>query len=218
MKLVTFQSGEAFEILKKAGVLRVDESKIDFPRYERPYNFIVKSMLSRCIKPAAGQGYPLWAWAKCGAHIGPKKIPNKTHKVQNKVKITFEKKDSDVLISDYMAYSFILSGQIVPKTRAEYEHFEQELIRLGISKDALKAWVRGQDNSKIPAPKIEATWKNIFDLKSNVYQCCFWELKLDEIIRVDKLEDRDYLYGSMNAVRADGTRPDWKQKYMRFLR
>lgn len=218
MKLVTFQSVEAFDILNKKGVLVTDERCIDFPRYKEPYDFIVKNMLEKGLRPSEGEKYPIWAWVKCGAHIGPKKIPNKAHKLQNKVKIIFEKENSDVLVSDYMAYSYILSGQIVPKTKADYVRFEEDLEIWGISKEELKAWVRGENNSKIPVQKIRETWKNIFNLKSNVYQGCIWQIRKEEIMDVDRLEDDSYLYGSMNAVRTDGTRPDWKQRYLKFLK
>jgi hypothetical protein len=36
--------------------------------------------------------------------------------------------------------------------------------------------------------------------------------------KVEILDDPNYLYGSMNAKRKDGSRPDWKKMYLRFLK
>ena len=216
MKLVTFQTKKALEILQKTGVLRADVSKIDLKKYGMPYEYIVKNM-KKLIKPEKNEHYPLWAWAKCGASIGPSKKKNFEGRKQDLVKITFEKPDNEVFLTDYMAYSFILSGHIVPKTKTEYKQFLQKMNgRL----DALKGYVRQDKTGKGVAkvfPEIEKTWARILNLKSNVLQACVWNIKLSEVKKIEKLNDCRYLYGSMNHKRADGSRPDWKKRYLAFL-
>ena len=133
------------------------------------------------------------------------------------VKITFEKPDNEVLLSDYMAYSFILSGHIVPNTKTEYKKFLQQNTLL---LDALKGFVRQDKSGKGAAklfPKIKKTWARIFNLKSTVHQACVWNIKMSEVKKIEKLSDGRYLYGTMNAKRMDGTRPDWKKRYLDFL-
>lgn len=220
MKLITFQPIEAFKKLKKTGILRSNPTPfIDMQKYQIPYNYIIQKMLKSKLAGHNGEEYPVWAWAKCGGTISPKKRKNPNHKKQNLVKITFIKPDNEVLLSDYMAYSCILSGHIVPRTKQEYESFLKNLERINISLDDLKSFVRcKKTNSQTEKEmtKIQKTWHRIFDLKSNVHQACVWHIKASEIQKVEVC-DSNYLYNSMNPLRADGTRPNWKEKYLKFI-
>ena len=216
MKLITFQTKSALAVLKKTGVLRTDADKIDLKKYGVPYKYIVENM-KKHIKPGKGESYPLWAWAKCGASISPKKRKNFDGRKQDLVKITFEKPAKEVFLTDYMAYSFILSGHIVPKTKAEYRQFLQKMDgRLQALKDYVRQDKTGKSVAKL-FPEIEKTWARILNLKSNVHQACVWNIKMSEVQKIEPLNDRRYLYGSMNHKRADGSRPDWKKRYLDFL-
>ena len=217
MKLITFQTKEALATLQKTGILRADVACIDLKKYGVPYDWIVQEMKKKKICPKKGEKYPLWAWAKCGSSIAPPKKKNYSGKKQKLVKITFEKPNDEVLLSDYMAYSFILSGHIVPKTKIEYKQFLQ---KMGASLDALKAFVRKDKGGKSVAklfPAIQKTWSRMFTLKSNVRQACVWNIKLSEVKKIEILNDPAYIYGTMNAKRCDGSRPDWKKRYLKFL-
>ncbi len=217
MKLITFQTKEALSVLQKTGILMTDTSYMDMKKSAIPYNWIVQEM--KKIRPQNGEKYPIWAWAKCGAFTAPRKRKNYFGTQQKKlVKITFEKPDNEVLLSDYMAYSFILSGHIIPKTKAEYRKFLQKMSDL---LPALKGFVRQDENGKTVArlyPKIEKTWSRMFHLKSNVWQACVWNIKKSEVIKIEVLNDPKYLFGSMNPKRKDGTRPNWKKAYLKFLK
>lgn len=221
MKLVTFQTKKALAILKKKSVLCADEAYINLKKYGFPYDWMVHEMKRRKICPKNRENYPLWAWAKCGASIAPPKRKNIFDVKQELVKITFEKSDDEVLISDYMAYSFLLNGHIVPKTKAEYKQFLKEIGEKGISSENLKAFVRKEKQSQKVVglfPKIKKTWARIFDLKSPMRQACVWNIKMSEILKIETLNDPKYIYGTMNAKRADGSRPDWKKRYLQFLK
>ena len=116
-----------------------------------------------------------------------------------------------------MAYSFILSGHIIPQTKEEYRKFLQ---KMSDSLPALKGFVRQDESGKTVAelfPKIKKTWPRMFRLKSNVWQACVWNIKKSEVIKIEVLNDQKYLFGSMNPKRKDGTRPDWKKSYLKFL-
>ena len=118
-----------------------------------------------------------------------------------------------------MAYSCILSGHIVPHTKQEYERFLKDLNQEGIPLEDLKALVRSKEatpKAKKEFKKIQKNWDRIFDLKSNVHQACVWHITLDEVQKIEKC-DPDYLYNSMNPLRPDGTRPNWKIRYLKFL-
>ena len=218
MKLVTFQTKEALTVLQKDGVLITDSSHIDLKKYGVPYEWMVYEMKKRKILPQEGEKYPLWAWAKCGSSIGPQKKKNINHVMQNLVKIVFDKPDNEVFLSDYMAYSFILNGQIVPKNKKEYSNFLKRMEDQGVSLEDLKQSVRHQKiKPSIPIHGIQKTWKRIFDLKSYVLQACVWNIKMSEVIAIDTLNDKRYIYGTMNAKRLNGSRPDWKKEYLKFL-
>ena len=220
MKLITFQTKEAWAILQEKGILTANPSYIDLQKYSVPYDWIVKAMKEQKILPQNKEKYPLWAWKKCGRFMAPPKRKNIHHISQDIVKITFEKNADEVLLSDYMAYSFLLSGLIVPKTHQEYNDFFDELKRKNISLNDLKNFVRNQEAPSSVCklfPKIQKTWPRIFDLKSDVHQACIWNIKITEVQKVEIPTDSNYLYGTMNALRANGTGPNWKEKYLEFL-
>lgn len=221
MKLITFQPVEALKELEKNAVLKSNPAPfIDMSKYQMPYQFVIQKMLKAKIAGHDGEKFPIWAWAKCGNSICPKKRKNLNHKKQNKVKITFIKPDDEVLLSDYMAYSCILSGHIVPNTKDEYEAFLKDLEQEGIALEDLKALVRSKEADPVAKKEfkeIQKTWDRIFDLKSNVHQACIWHIKADEIQKVEILNDKRYLYGALNTPNTKGIRPDWKKRYLKFL-
>ncbi len=221
MKLITYQTKDALKSLQKKGILVTDVSYMNSKKSEVPYSWLVGEMKRHKISPKNGELYPIWAWAKCGATIAPRKKKNYFKTQQKKtVRITFEKPDTEVFLSDYMAYSFILSGHIVPKTIYEYQHFLKKIPQDGISLESLKQFVRREISDvqlEKAVEKIKKTWPRIFDLKSSVIQACVWHIKLSEVVKIEILNDSDYLYGSMNTKRKDGSRPNWKKKYLTYL-
>lgn len=220
MKLITYQTPEALANLKKTGILITDVSYMTSQKYVVPYDFLVGKMKQK-IQPLKGEQYPIWAWTKCGASIAPRKKKNYFGTQQKKlVRITFEKPDKEVFLSDYMAYSFILSGHIVPKTVSEYHQFFKKMEQEGLSMEDLKSYVRSESRDvkvKKAIEKIQKTWPRIFDLKSSVIQACVWHVKLEEVVKIEMMNDTNYLYGTMNSKRLDGSRPNWKKKYLRYL-
>ena len=118
-----------------------------------------------------------------------------------------------------MSYSFVLNGQIVPKDKNEYIKFLKQIDGWGISLEDLKKSVRHQNTkANIPCDEIQKSWERIFDLKSYIHQACVWNIKTEDVKNVEILENPSYLYGTMNAKRQDGTRPDWKKVYLTFLK
>ena len=95
----------------------------------------------------------------------------------------------------------------------------QRLEPKGITLEDLKALVRSKEapqKARKEFKEIQKTWNRIFDLKSNVHQACVWHIKADEIQKIEKC-DSNFLYNSMNPLRSDGTRPDWKKRYLKFI-
>ena len=186
MKLITFQTRKALDTLQNTGILTAEVPYIDLQKYGVPYNWMVNEMKNKNINPQNKEEYPLWAWAKCGASIAPKKRKNITGEIQDVVKIVFEKADKDILLSDYMAYSFLLNGHIVPQNQQEYKKFLDEMERQNISLEELKNFVRSKyvkQNTIKQFSEIQKTWKRIFNLKSRVYQACVWNIKMSEVLK-----------------------------------
>ena len=97
MKLITFQTEDALKVFQRDGILKANLDHIDLQKYGVPYDWVVCEMKKRKILPEYAEQYPIWAWAKCGSSIGPKKKKNINQTTQKLVKIVFEKPDNEVL-------------------------------------------------------------------------------------------------------------------------
>ena len=118
MKLVTFQSLEALEFLNKYGYLETDEQYIEKDKVGYAYSWIIDKM-NENISNQHNTKYPLWCWVKCYNGICPPKIKGK--KVDGfDVKITFNKNENDVFITDFRRYSFLLNNMYISKDINEY--------------------------------------------------------------------------------------------------
>ena len=84
MKLVTFQSLDAFYELKSKGILTVPNSlsNANSKKYNIPYYFMIEEMKRKL--PDSVSRYPLWAWEICGAFIATRKRKNTLH-IQQKI-------------------------------------------------------------------------------------------------------------------------------------
>lgn len=57
--------------------------------------------------------FPIWCWVKCYNFISPPK--RKGNKISGfDVKITFNKDEEEVLVTDYRRYSFVLNSKYIP--------------------------------------------------------------------------------------------------------
>lgn len=169
--------------------------------------------------------YPLWCWVKFKNTICPPK-----HKGEStngfKVKITFNKAKEEVLITDYRRYSFLLNNLYIPKSLKDKKKFDQELLKYKITNEELKAFMR---KDKYPTHrtdkpyldvcrKIRKSFDDCITEKSDVLQGCFWRLSLEEVEKIEILNDTNYVYGSFNYLRSNGKRFDWQKDFYRKLK
>ena len=78
------------------------------------YKWVLNKMNERIPNPN-NVDYPLWCWVKCYNGICPPKKKGK--RVEDfDVKITFNKKEKDVFITDLRRYSFLLNNTYIPNS------------------------------------------------------------------------------------------------------
>ena len=224
MKLVTFQTNEAVKYLFEKGYLECDEKKINIEKVGPTYRWIIEKMNEKIDNPNKTR-YPLWCWVKCYNGICPPKKKGK--RVEGfDVKITFNKKEKDVFITDFRRYSFLLNNIYIPNTLKEKEEFDKELEKFKITKEELKAYVRPDKYSEHRTDKdyidvcnkIKNTFDRCITKNSDVLQGCIWKINLSEIEKIEILKDDGYVYGSLNYVRSNGKRIHWINDYYKKMK
>jgi len=224
MKLVTFQSLEAVKDLFKKGYLECDKTKINLDKVGYAYNWIIEKM-NKSIKNDYKIEYPVWCWVKCYNGICPAK--RKGEKVPNyDVKITFNKKQEDVFITDFRRYSFLLNNMYIPNNINDKINFDNKLKKYNITDEDLKSYVRFDkykthrtDDKFI---EICNEIKNSFDKcithDSDILQGCVWRINLDEIEKIEILNNDGYRYGAINYIRSNGERINWIEDYYKKIK
>lgn len=223
MKLVSFQSMDAFKELTVKGYLEAKEMFIDMEKMQPTYDWIIEKM-SEKIPNEYHAEYPLWCWVKFKNGICPPKHKGKPVKGFD-VKITFNKPEEDVFVTDFRKYSFVLNNSYIPDNLQDKEMFEQELRAYNITSEELKAVVRTdifassrKDKEFIDiCQKIRKSFDKCIDRESDVLQGCIWRINLDEVEKIEFLTDSNYCYGSFNYVRTNGNRFNWIEDYYRQL-
>lgn len=224
MKLVTFQSMDAFKELVDKGYLETNKSFIDIEKMGPTYAWVLEKMNEQ-VPSKYNAPYPLWCWVKFKNGICPPKhkgIPVKGFDV----KITFHKSKEDVFITDFRRYSFVLNNMYIPDDSHDKEIFEQKLKKYGITTEELKAVVRPDKFSEHRTDqefldvcsKIRKSFDKCINEDSDVLQGCIWRIYLEEVEKVEFLTDTEYTYGSFNYVRNNGKRFDWIEDFYRRLK
>lgn len=224
MKLVTFQSMEALKDLANKGYLECDESKINIEKAGTTYSWVLEKMNKRINNPEKTK-YPIWCWVKCYNNICPPKHKGEPVEAFD-VKITFNKSKEDVFITDFRRYSFLLNNIYIPTSIEDKENFDEKLKKYNITLEELKAYVR-KDKYNVHRTdkeylKICQEIKNSFERciteDSDVLQGCVWRININEIERIEILNDKEYRYGSLNYVRKNGKRINWQQDFYKKLK
>ena len=224
MKLVTFQTLEAVNDLFKKGYLECNKSKINMEKVGPTYKWVINKMNEKVLN-SNEVDFPIWCWIKCYNGICPPKKKGK--RVDHfDVKITFNKDENDVFITDYRRYSFLLNNIYIPNTLNEKEEFDKKLKKYNITKEDLKAYVRKDKYKECRSDEgfinickeIEKTFDRCITKDSDVLQGCVWKINLNEIEKIEILKDDGYCYGSLNYIRSDGKRINWQKDYYKLLK
>ena len=223
MKLISFQSMDAFKELVDKGYLEANEKFIDTEKMGYASDWVVEKM-NEYVPNEYSIQYPLWCWVKFKKGICPPKHKGEPVKGFD-VKITFHKAKDDVFITDFRKYSFLLNNIYIPDSLQDKEAFDRELKAYNITGEALKAVVRADKYSSHRTDrefmqvcqKIRKSFDKCISEESDVLQGCVWRINLDEIEKIEFLTDTDYRYGSFNYVRSNGKRFNWIKDYYRRL-
>lgn len=224
MKLVTFQTFDALKSLINTGELICDKKYIDLEKVGPTYQWIVEKM-KETIPNDTNASYPIWCWVKCFNGICPPK--HKGEKVDGfDVKITFNKPEKDVFITDFRRYSFLLKNIAIPNSLKEKNQFLEKIKKLNITLEELQMYVRpdkykSHRNDEVYlklCEEIKKTFDRCITKDSDILQGCVWDIKLSEVEKIEILPNDGYRYGSLNYVRSNGKRIDWQKDYYKLLK
>lgn len=224
MKLITFQSLDAVRDLFEKGYIECDKNRVNLKKMGKTYEWITKKMNEQIDNPH-NACYPLWCWVKCYNSICPPK--RKGDKIEGfDVKITFNKDENEVFITDFIRYSFLLNNTYIPNNNEERNLFDKKLKEYNITKEELKAYVRKDKYKECRTDRdflnicdeIENTFDRCITKDSNILQWCVWRISLSEIDKIELIKDEDYTYGSVNYIRSNGKRMDWQEQYYKHLK
>ena len=223
MRLVTFQSFDFLKTLFDKGYLECDSKKINLNKVGYAYDWIVEKM-NETVKNSCDVSYPIWCWVKCYNGICPKRRKGK--KVEGfDVKITFNKDEKDVFITDFRRYSFLLNNIYIPSNISDLKKFDSILKKNNISNEDLKKYVRRDKYNNCRNDKeflevcsiIRKSFDKCVTKNSDILQGCVWRIYLEEIEKIEIL-DNDYICGSLNYVRSNGERFNWINDYYKLLK
>ena len=224
MRLVTFQSIEALKFLNDNGYLICDDSHAPNDKYSSSYKFIIDNM-NKNVNNNDNIKYPSWCWVKCYDGICPPVVKGK--RVEGfDVKITFNKNEKDVFITDYRRYSFLLKNLYISDSIEDKLKFDKKLEENNISLEDLKAFVRKDIYNSHRTDKefleickeIEKSFSKCITNDSDVLQGCVWKINKEDIESIEILSKDDNVYGSLNYVREDGKRFDWVNDFYNRLK
>lgn len=224
MKLVTFQTFDACKELINKGYLECNEKFINLEKAGPTYLWVLEKM-NENISNDNNTKYPLWCWVKFKNGICPPK--HKGEPVTGfDVKITFKKDKKDIFVTDFRRYSFLLNNIFIPNNKKDKEKFNKLLKKYNITNDDLKAYVR-PDKFKTHrtdkeylniCEKIRKSFDKCITTDSDVLQGCIWRINLNEVEKIEFLNDTNYRYGSFNYVRSNGKRFDWIKDFYKNLK
>lgn len=198
MKLWTIQSEEAYQLLQKNGFLRGDRSCIMEKTFIPAYDWLVGEMSKRVGTPPDDESYPIWAWYQWEGKRKRRDLRRGGYAERGTplVQLTIEIPDESVLLSDFDEWTYPLSFWYLPLTEQENKEFEAEYEKDGFDfQDMINLRISDRRMEKYHE-RIIQSWQRIFDIwKEATYsgypldqksiQATFWELRIDQVLKVE---------------------------------
>lgn len=224
MKLITFQPIEAVKDLFDKGYLQCNKDFIDLNKARFVYDWVVEKM-NQNVKNTYGVEYPIWAWAKCFNGIcPPKHIGTPIDSFQ--VKITFNKSDDEIFLTDFRRYSFVLHNTYIPSSLKDKERFDNYLKENKITDEELEAYMRPDKYDNVRndgkylnvCKEIRKSFDRCITRDSDILQACVWRINLSDVEKIEFLNDDEHIYGSLNYKRSNGKRINWRKEFYKSLK
>ncbi len=186
IKLWTIQNESGWNELNKNGVLIPKEEFVE-PAFKAGYEWMKSQMSDRIGKPKSRTQFPVWAWYQYFDSNKRKPDLRKSGHLPSGTlgyRIEIEKEQRDVLLSDFVLWNWpLFYRDYIANSEKEAVEFERKLC--------------GKELTKMEENQIEKSWEKIFDMNFDLdyytlpfaekkIQATFWELRLNDIIKVDK--------------------------------
>ena len=189
IRLYTYQSEAAVDILKSTGVLKITKVSESFTHPKRddsinrpfdyPYQVMIDKMKEKLPPSDSDITYPLWAWYKMGGKYFPTKHFDKIH--HGLYRITFEIDASLVLLSDFDMFCYLISGGLY----FAYNDEEEEELSSHLFDDVKVYYYpnleRMFDYKHNKNPKFTPSYQ------AETIQATFWKLELNQVIEIKKV-------------------------------
>lgn len=171
VSLWTIQDAACWNLAVSRGVLRADGRRV-WREFREPYAWMREQM---CARIGPSTRYPVWAWM----------YPRPTTKVfanfdikPSDVLVEFRMPKSDVLLSLFEEWHFVLNFDYLAFSEDEYEDFHARFPRM--------SWINGSPEYR---KEVRDSWKAIFDLISADtprpwIQATMWEIPLTAVTSV----------------------------------
>ena len=191
MKLWTIQPIEFYNELIKNGEIHCYEKHID-SHFIESYNWMIAQMENRIGKKPNKSIYPIWSWYQY-KNSESKRPDLRTSSFLPKgtkgVRIEFKKSETEILLSDFNLWHFVLNYWHISDNKEQELEFDKLLELSNVKFIDKKNYTLELKNI------LESSWSKIFDMNySTAYtadifnrkkiQATFWTLKSTEIIKV----------------------------------
>jgi len=184
-----------YELEKLGKLICVDPNFSEDMNWETEYKWMTKKLTKKVGSSNQKNQSPIWAWYQYFNTTKPKPDLRKSGYLpsgEKGIRIEFEKKISEVLLSDFILWHWPLSYKsYIAKNNIDRIRFKLKLNNLSLSNVSFK------NLPKNIKAEIEESWNKIFDLNyeykyytdkrnEKMIQACLWEINKDEIIKIDK--------------------------------
>lgn len=192
MTLWTIQTPDAVRQLEKNGALVTPHQKVPVD-CRSPYSWMASQMRHRIGDPLDRSRLPLWAWhtwqtdyprpdLRCSGHLP---------RSERAARIEFAVAPSNVLLSDFLLWHYVLWYSYLPKSTKDDRDFSRALREYGLE----SCRTRPLPN-RVLDDRLKASWARIFDTgqlltkegkarADRSIQATLWALPLESVKRID---------------------------------
>ena len=166
------------------------------PDYISWYKWMKREMIQRIGPPKIPKQFPFWAWYQYSGATKPRpdlreaRFANRKHMG---FRLEIQKPASQVLLSDFDIWEHLFHYAYIAADRSDRQLFETQM-------DQLPPQLEFKNYPESVKASMEASWSRVFDIRHQPFeflpfeeksiQATFWELKLEDVVKVDKFAGR----------------------------